>query len=61
MRRQDQDIAKRFKKSLPSTQQEQEAGKRVFYRLLLAQTESSAAALPHAGLLAFRNIRVRAL
>jgi ferric-dicitrate binding protein FerR (iron transport regulator) len=47
MRRNEAAIAKRLKRSLPSAQQEQEAGKRVFYRLLLARTESSVAALPN--------------
>jgi ferric-dicitrate binding protein FerR (iron transport regulator) len=47
MRREEEDLARLLKKSLPSAQQEQETGKRVFYRLLLARTESSTAALPN--------------
>src|SRR5580765_7137887 len=47
MRRKEEDIAKLFKKSLPSAQQEVEAGKRVFYRLLLARAESPAGPLPN--------------
>jgi hypothetical protein len=43
------DIAKLLKKRLPSAQQETEVGKRVFYRLLLAQTESPAASEPDDG------------
>ena len=47
MRREDEDIATRLKKSLPSAKQEEEVGKRVFYRLLLAQTESPITTLPN--------------
>jgi hypothetical protein len=47
MKRDEQDIARLLKKSLPSAQQEEEVGKRVFYRLLLAKTESSIEPLPH--------------
>jgi ferric-dicitrate binding protein FerR (iron transport regulator) len=46
MRPQEEDIATLFKKSLPSAQREEEAGKRVFYRLLLAKTESAEISLP---------------
>ena len=42
-----EDIARLFKKSLPSAQLEEEVGKRVFYRLLLAKTESPGATLPN--------------
>jgi hypothetical protein len=47
MRSREEDIVRLFKKSLPSAQQEEAAGKRVFYRLLLARTESSAASMPN--------------
>jgi hypothetical protein len=43
------DIAKLLKNRLPSAQQETEVGKRVFYRLLLARTESPAACEPNDG------------
>jgi hypothetical protein len=46
MRRDEENIARLFKKSLPSAQQEEEVGKRVFYRLLLARTESPVSPLP---------------
>jgi len=48
MKRDEQDIARLLKNSLPSAQQEEEVGKRVFYRLLLAKTESSIEPLPNA-------------
>jgi hypothetical protein len=54
MRSREEDIARLFKKSLPSPQQEEEAGKRVFYRLLLARTESSAASIANDGESDFR-------
>jgi hypothetical protein len=47
MKREEQDIARLLKKSLPSAQQEQEAGKRVFYRLLLARSENAVDPLPN--------------
>jgi FecR-like protein len=47
MKREEQDIGRLLKKSLPSAQQEQEVGKRVFYRLLLARSESSVHPLPN--------------
>jgi hypothetical protein len=47
MKREEQDIARLLKKSLPSAQQEQEAGKRVFYRLLLARSENPVNPLPN--------------
>jgi hypothetical protein len=40
MRPREEDIARLLKKRLPSAQQEEAVGKRVFYRLLLARTES---------------------
>ena len=46
MRRDEEIIAILFKKSLLSAQQEEEVGKRVFYRLLLARTESPVTPLP---------------
>ena len=46
MKREEQDISRLLKKSLPSARQEQEVGKRVFYRLLLARSESSVNPLP---------------
>jgi len=45
--RRNEEIARLLKKSLPSPQQEEEVGKRVFYRLLLARTENSVATLPN--------------
>lgn len=46
MRSEDENISRLFKKSLPSAQQEEAAGKRVFYRLLLKQTENQKSSLP---------------
>jgi ferric-dicitrate binding protein FerR (iron transport regulator) len=46
MRPEEEDIARLLKKSLPSARQEEQAGKRVFYRLLLAQTEKPAPSTP---------------
>jgi FecR-like protein len=46
MKREEQDISTLLKKSLPSAQQEQEVGKRVFYRLLLARSENSVNPMP---------------
>jgi len=40
MRPREEDIARLLKKRLPSAQQEEAVGKRVFYRLLLARTKS---------------------
>ena len=45
MRPREEDIARLMKKRLPSAQQEEAVGKRVFYRLLLARTESPEAPL----------------
>ena len=45
MRPGDNAIARLFKKSLPSEQQEKEVGKRVFYRLLTAQAENPTSSL----------------
>jgi hypothetical protein len=45
MRPEDNAIARLFKKSLPSGQQEKEVGKRVLYRLLTAQAENPTSSL----------------
>lgn len=47
MKPEEENIARLLKKRLPSAQQEREAGKRVFYRLLLARNESQAGSLPN--------------
>jgi ferric-dicitrate binding protein FerR (iron transport regulator) len=46
MRPEEEDISRLLKKSLPSAQQEEEAGKRVFHRLFLSRAESQAALTP---------------
>ncbi len=47
MRREEEAISRMLKKALPSAQREEEAGRRVFYRLLLARSESPAVAMPN--------------
>jgi hypothetical protein len=47
MKPEEENIARLLKKRLPAAQQEAEVGKRVFYRLLLARTESPATSLPN--------------
>jgi hypothetical protein len=46
MKPEEENIARLLKKRLPSLQQETEAGKRVFYRLLLAHNETPATSSP---------------